>query len=302
MKKFLRVLKPLLCFIICVAVCITVPCVAASKGKSESGSQSKSVLRIWQIDSFEGGKGSRADFLQRIGNEFSENADCYVTVTSLSADAARINLSNGNVPDLISYGAGMYGIESFIDGWYGWCYGSYCLLTLDTNSDFSDVNASNTVINRGKDNLPSVAALFIGLEKADYEKPASAYVKLINGKYKYLLGTQRDVYRLKTRQVSFCVKAVTEYNDLYQNISATLQSENSAAAKRFIDYLLLKCGEVSALGLLSGAKTGYDDEMRNLEGQTYEYRVLSPVSKETYERLKSLTAAGDINSLKNLLK
>ena len=63
--------------------------------------QESTFLNVWQIDSFEGGKGSRADYLQKIGANFSKKEKCYVNVTSISAESARVNLANGVTPDII---------------------------------------------------------------------------------------------------------------------------------------------------------------------------------------------------------
>ena len=124
---------------------------------------------------------------------------------------------------------------------------------------------------------------------------------MINGGYKYLLGTQRDIYRLKTRGVSFAVKPVTQFNDLYQNISVVTESKNAKSASNFIDYLMSRTNEVINLGLLS-ENTVYDDEMKIMQGISYEYKLTAPVSADTKNQLQNLISAGDINMLKNLLK
>lgn len=303
MKKFFPKIRLFVCLALCVAICVAAPCLLLNDKKSSSAaSPDKTVLRVWQIDCFEGGKGSRADFLQSVGNGFSKQCNCYISVLSLSSEAAVRNLANGNVPDLISYGAGMCGIESYIDGYAQWCYGSYCILTLDSSSDFSDMTAKNTVINAGKENLVNAAALFCGVCNATTEKSTGAYVSLINGKYKYLLGTQRDIFRLKTRGVSFAVKPVTEFNDLYQNISVTAKGDRADCAESFIEYLLSRKTEVNKIGMLSAANGLYDDEMRVLEDLEYECRLTSPVSGAVKSQLEKLISDGDINKLKNLLK
>ncbi len=290
-----------ICLILSVAVCVAAACMVFVKSGGAQADEEKIVLKIWQIDSFEGGKGSRADFLVGIGGDYSQISGCYVTVVSLSAEAARDNLAAGVIPDAISYGAGVYGLESFITSYTTWCYGGYCLLSLDANADFSDANAENTVINAGKENLVGAAALFCGLQNAPLEKSTTAYVSLIGGGYKYLLGTQRDIYRLKTRRVSFSIKPVTAFNDLYQNISVTAQGERAALTGRFIDYLSSRANEVSALGLLANGAV-YEDEMREMQGLTYDYTLTTPVSKDARNELESAVSSADINMLKNLLK
>ncbi len=302
MKKILPVIKPLICAALCIAAVVAFLCFAFKPQKSNAENNDKSVLQLWQIDSFEGGKGSRADYLQKKGNAFSKEYGAYVTVTALSAEAAVLNLENGNIPDLISYGAGICGLESYIGSFTTWCHGGYCLLAVDGNADFTDVNAENTVINSGKNNYTSAAAMFYGLQNAEYEKPSGAYVKLINGDYKYLLGTQRDIFRLKTRGVGFTVKPVTEFNDLYQNISVVDKSANFSVAQRFVGYLMSHRDDVNKLGLMTESSGLYDDEMKVMEGLDYECKVVAPVNKQTKERLENIIAQSDINMLKNLLK
>lgn len=302
MKKILPVIKPLICAALCIAAVVAFLCFAFKPQKSNAENNDKSVLQLWQIDSFEGGKGSRADYLQKKGNAFSKEYGAYVTVTALSAEAAVLNLENGNIPDLISYGAGICGLESYIGSFTTWCHGGYCLLAVDANADFTNVNAENTVINSGKNNYTSAAAMFYGLQNAEYEKPSGAYVKLINGDYKYLLGTQRDIFRLKTRGVGFTVKPVTEFNDLYQNISVVDKSANFSVAQRFVGYLMSHRDDVNKLGLMTESSGLYDDEMKVMEGLDYECKVVAPVNKQTKERLENIIAQSDINMLKNLLK
>lgn len=302
MAKIFSKFKVIACLVVCVAVCVAAFCMAFT-GKEDTQAEADGVvIKIWQIDSFEGGKGSRADFLQKTGDAYTKLSGNYINVISLSADAARLNVAEGILPDLISYGAGMYGIENLITGYASWCHGGYCFLTLDPAADFTDITWENTVINEGKDNLVGAAALFYGLQNATFTKSTGAYVSLINGEYKYLLGTQRDIFRLKTRGVSFTVKPIAVFNDLYQNISVVSGSDRAEAASRFVDYLLTRADDASSIGMLS-ARTGiYDDEMRAMEGIKYDYTLISPVSEATRAKLLSAVSDGDINTLKYLLK
>lgn len=295
------------CFLLLLAIIIAVPVLAKSLGKSSAqNGNGKSVLNIWQIDCFEGGRGSRADYLQTIGNTFAEKNDCYVKVVTISSVAARENLNRGTVPDLISFGAGIYGLENYLSGqpaFYNWCNGAYCFLTTDESADFSDISAQNTIINAGTENLSSVAALLCGVNGADTDKPTGAYVKLLNGKYKYLLGTQRDVFRLKTRGVSFKVQAITQFNDLYQNIAIiTNNPKKQQQAKNYIEFLLSQSDNVKKVGLLSSDKNLYDDEMKALENLEFEHKLVAPVSLSARNEIISAATSGDVKKLKNLLK
>lgn len=298
MKKFKPLLNHLICFVLCIVFLITFVCFAVSGKSGGAVEEERTVLRIWQVDGFEGGKGSRADYLQQIGNEFSRENNCYITVTSLSSEAVRLNLQHSNVPDIISYPAGICGLESFINGYRTWCHGGYCLLTL--NGDFMDVNTSNTILNSGKENFTKVCALFCGLKGCAEDKPTGAYVKLINNEYKYLLGTQRDIFRLKTRGVAFAVKPITEYNDLYQNISVITSSVVKVQAQKYINFLLSKSGEVTKLGMVT-EKTVYDDEMKTMTNLNYQVKLVSAISEDKRKRIENYIESGDINILKSLL-
>lgn len=262
------------------------------------------VLTLWQIDSFEGGRGSRAEYLRSLAHDFAKSANVYIEVTALSSDAARTNISAGVVPDIISYGAGFNGVESLVLEGYGkaWCRGAYCLIALN-GTDFSSVSTANTVINEGKDNLVSVAALFSGLQGADYAAPTSAYVSLISGEYDFLLGTQRDVIRLQTRGESFEVKPLPEFNDLYQYISVlTRDGEKAVVAEEYINYVLSHGESLTRIGMLCDGETLYKDEMHALEGVDFSYTIPAVASSGAVDEIKKAARSGDINLLKSLLK
>ncbi len=300
-------LKRVLWFVVLAAIIIAAVCVLVPKNKTAAADKNKiTALTVWQIDSFEGGKGSRAGYLKTIGESFSKDSGCYLTVTSLTSDAARENLKLGTIPDLISYGAGMYGLESYLSGekpYKSWCNGGYCLLTTDENADFSDVTAQNCVINEGTENLSDVCAVLLGLNGAQCEKPTAAYVRLIGGKYKYMLGTQRDIFRLRTRGVPYKFKPVTEFNDLYQNISVTsTDAKKRSFAEKYIAFLLEKSSEIYKLGLFSEKCTLYDDDLHDMEGMTYENRLVSPCSKEAVDEIKAAAINNDVKKLKTILK
>ena len=273
-------------------------------GEGGAEEQSLTVLTLWQIDSFEGGKGSRADYLRGLAEEFSKNNSVYIEVTSLSSDAARQNIENGTVPDIISYGAGFYGLERLITGGppEAWCRGGYCLLSL-TSSDFSGATAQNTVINEGRDNLTEAAALLGGLEGADTAAPTSAYVRLINGEYQFLLGTQRDVQRLITRGENFFVKPLNEFNDLYQYIAVlSKDAKKLATAEEYISYVVSQSEKLSSIGMFGEGLSLYDGAMHVLESAECENGLPAVVSGGAVEKIKAAVQAQDINLVKSLLK
>lgn len=296
-------LRVFLC-LLSVAILISIPILAKSGKAENKDEESLIVLNVWEVDSFEGGKGSRANFLQRVGDELP---NCYVKVTTLTAEAARQNLKSGNIPDMISYGAGTFGLEQYIndrDPFSAWCRGGYCLLSIVDSADFADITSKNTLINCGIDNNVEIAAMFEGLSDAVYEKPTGAYVDLINGKYKYLLGTQRDIFRLQTRGVAFKVKPLTKFNDIYQLISITSKDDGKIeSSRKFIAKLKESWSKLDQIGMLDCQNRHiYDGEMNQLEDLEFDLAIKSPMSLEIKTKLDEAVKNKDENQVKSLLK
>ena len=288
----------------CLLIVVLVPIYSAENSKASTNEEETglTVLNVWQIDNFEGGKGSRAAYLQKIGNNFSKNNDCYVVVTALSSDASKLNLSMGCVPDLISYGAGICGIENYLHEETVWCRGGYCFISTDDIADFEDISAENTVINEGAGNFATIAAVFSGVAGAQIQKPTEAYVNLINKKFKYLLGTQRDIYRLKTRGENFKVKPVDAFNDLYQNISIiTEEKSKKIYAEKFVEEILNNSDEIKSLGLIVDGRNLHDDEVKLLEGINYNYTLKTAITEIQRSDIENAVINRDENKLKILL-
>lgn len=90
-----------------------------------------------------------------------------------------------------------------------WCRGNYMFFTLD--GDFTDMTAENTVISEGNYSMALVAAACESLAGGQAKSSVSAYVDFLNGKYKYLFGTQRDVARLNTRGAAYTAKPCRKF-------------------------------------------------------------------------------------------
>ena len=160
--------RSLILVAIIVLIIVAVPLLAVFQRKSAAAESIKTQsISVWQIDGFEGGRGSRSQYLQNMGNKCFKDNKIYINVTALSADAARINLEQGKIPDIISYSAGFYGVEKYINkkdfAYKNWCRGGYCFLTLDESADYTDISAENTVLNAGKDNLRRLRRFCAGL-------------------------------------------------------------------------------------------------------------------------------------------
>lgn len=198
--------------------------------KEAESTSEKRIVRVWNIDTFEGGKGSRYTFIKRAALDTEkEREGVYYLVTSFSPEGAKEAFREGNFPDALSFGVGFSAYAerslalpiSFSGGEaggkcyaYPWCQGGYFLFSL--KEDFEE--AGKTAISVGGSNLPQIAAYFANI--SGEELPSlTAYTKFLSGEYRYLLGTQRDVCRFASRGVTIYKKTLTEYNDLYQYFS-----------------------------------------------------------------------------------
>lgn len=231
----------------------------------------KGVITVWQIDTFEGGTGSRKNFLLSAarGYERKENGVLVMVITH-TEESAKEAFGKGETPDAVSYGTGfpvtgakklsIKGSSSeFSGGRIGddvyavpWCRGGYVLIenpsakserTGQTKSktELPDLSEETLLVSEGEHTAPLCAAALSGLKikSAEILSPMEAYVRFTEGKTRYFLGTQRDVVRLTRRETSFKIYPLSGYNDLYQYISlASSSPEKSVYAERFIEYLL----------------------------------------------------------------
>ena len=216
--------------------------------KEGKGDEVKKVIRVWNVDTFEGGKGSRTSFLKRAAAKVEkQNKDVYFLITSYTEEGVNRAFESGQKPDILSFGVGVSAYlesslplpYSFAGGEtesgcyaYPWCRGEYYLFSLTDNFD----EAGETAISAGGCNLVEVAAALNSLtgEKID---SLSAYVAFLNGRYRYLLGTQRDVCRFATRGVNVYQKPLNEFCDLYQYISV-LSAQKREYCFAFVEALL----------------------------------------------------------------
>ena len=306
--------------VIAIACCAAYP--ALNEREENRAAEQGGVLRLWHIDSFEGGIGSRASYLKRAATRYEGSGGRLILLTEHTAESAALAISEGNVPDMISFG-GYFGaaaeyalpLEGFefkpasVGGkTYAvpWCRGNYFLFAAD--GDFSSVSQENTVLSVGKGALPAGAAAAEGLEgDFAFEPSDRAYVSFMNGKYKYMLGTQRDIYRFRTRNFEVQVKALSGYCDLWQYICAcTDAADEYAACLDFIACLLSKeeQAHLREIGMLSAYYPIYDVGEGNIssaDGVLPERAVNPWLSEEAKEDLQAAAEAalrGDKNGAK----
>ena len=230
----------------------------------------KTILTVWHVDSFEGGIGSRADFLS---NALLKTRDFGVItlVKTHTEESVAAAIEKGEMPDLISFGAGcssairlareMFSVR-FKGGEAGgktyaapWCFGGYYLIAKSDDNRLIDgfltsdeKKISEIVVSQGKNTLPVLALKIAGVtaENASYYPPADAYSEFLKRKDVVLLGTQRDLRRLEKRGVGFNMAPLEGYSDLVQYVAITTKS----------DEKYKYCEE--AIKILTGEKTQSD--------------------------------------------
>ncbi|MBQ9734792.1 MAG: hypothetical protein IJV95_02915 [Clostridia bacterium] len=232
----------------------------------------KGIITLWQIDSFEGGVGSRKQFLLKAARAFEkQNSGVLVMVISHTPTSVEENIKNGIYPDIISYGAGVdvkgyseLKVSRTVNGGIvgektfatAWCRGGYAIIANPELTDNVSNELDSLIVSQGELNCPLVALLLEDVKVKNIEilKPMDAYIKFTQGKSKYFLGTQRDINRLSSRGFEVIVKPLTAYNDLYQYLSVTSKEENKRHySEKFIDYLLSDKvqKDLSKIGMLS---------------------------------------------------
>ena len=261
------------------------------------------VLTVWNVDTFEGGKGSRTSFLRKIARKVEKKTEgVYFLVESYTQEGAEAAIAAGTLPDLLSFGvclsasaeASLQLSYTFAGGELGgecravpWCRGGYYLFSLADNFE----ETGNVAISVGGSNLPLLAAAYADISGEEVESQA-AYVGFLSGKYRYLLGTQRDVCRFVSRNTTVYSRELTGYNDLFQYISV-LKTNHRADALAFIEELLSSetqelLGEIG----MSAVKTG---------GETHTVNVFTDA--EALARLRELGRQNsDVKNLDKFLK
>ncbi len=268
--------------------------------------QFKGVITLWHIDTFEGGQGSRKQFLMKIATEFEKQNDgVLVMVLSHTPDSVKDSMSKGEIPDLISYGAGVetQGIKelnlkrTFYGGMVGnksyalpWCMGGYVLITNPSLvKEAPKQQLDEVVVSKGNLNQALVSLITSGYRSNNViELPSlEAYIKFINGKTPYFLGTQRDIVRLANRGVNANFYPLNGYNDLYQYISVC--SDNLIKreySQKFIEFLISENSQkmLTSISMFSPYfRIDYDNSGQNLlQNQSYQSTVSAFSSSQLF--------------------
>lgn len=217
------------------------------------------VINLWQIDCFEGGTGSRANWLKNIVSGFEKrNNGVYINVENLSLETANNLLKNGQKkPDIISYGTGLIIQENILmelteissslitpkvnNKAVPWCMGAYFMIG-DCDKEnwgidgkiITTKKAQKTVYSVGVPNRNGYVSL-MGLklnsnndfsdEKAFFFGTSQEVFETYNYSQKVnrMIGTQRDFYRMISAQTNNKLRESQTlylgYTDLVQYLS-----------------------------------------------------------------------------------
>ena len=300
----------------------------ADNGLKVSSAEYKGILTMWHVDSFEGGVGSRKQFLLSVSRGFEKlYSGVLVMVVDHTAESVEQAIAEGKLPDIISYGAGVsvqnlkplksteavggtYNGETYA---YPWARGGYCIIK---NPDYSAYkNASGKLlVSQGEFTNPLIAYAFSGKEpiaadNIEILSPMNAYVKFTQGKTERFLATQRDIHRLIARGMDFTSEPLDGYNDLYQYVSVVSNDAVKAEyARKFAEYLVSEeiQKQLYKIGLFScyiGVEYDSPDlsAMQNTKAKT----VLSAfTSKEIIKKLQTFgtSAAAGNGAINNEIK
>lgn len=301
MKKLIRITAWILFFTV-ISLTFVIPKTSSAKIDKESGY--KAVLSIWQIDSFEGGKGSRASFLKRVSTSFSKKYKGVLTlVTSHTVNSAKKALEEGASPDIISVGAVGLDFSTYqkevgnlsVEG--GGILGKERYFVPWAKSGYFKIkkgNGEKIIVSEGNYNSGAIALALSNLTFKSYKllNTVDAFNEFLISKDATLIGTMRDVVRLSNKNIECEIEVLGNFNDLYQY--ALITSKNSVYYSRlFIDYLLSSKVQktLTEISLLSVSERGlYPDiiPFATLEKTKTTYTVSPFLDVNTIEKLKEL--------------
>ncbi|MBE5756230.1 MAG: hypothetical protein E7342_00340 [Clostridiales bacterium] len=221
--------------------------------KKEMVKEEKIMLTIWQIDTFPGGKGSRADFLKGNATLFEKKENILISVLSYSLETANNLIEEGVFPDIISYGNGLkvenlskiekdFSVGKINKTQYAipWARSKYYIIykgELDLN------NLENLVVLDSENTLPLMSLLKENIypKNLTFTSSEKGIRDFINGKINFVLGTNRDIIRLENKFVEYNLYPLNSFSDLYQYFSIVTKNEQKISCiNRFIEHMTSK--------------------------------------------------------------
>lgn len=243
---------------------------------SKNNSQ-KQVLTLWHIETFEGGSGNRAKYLEKVAQNFNKNQkNCFINVKTLTENQLFLNLEQKQYADIYSFGVGSgYLLSSFLQNLdkvnevrediqqyatinnriyaYPYMFGGYVAISrqVDEQQNSSNKKIKELVFGNSSFINPAEALNLNGYDKIENSlcnynlSSYEAYCDFVEHKSKTLIGTSRDYARIKNREllgtISSCnYKYLGGYTDLIQYIglNRNLNKTKNDLAKKFCNYLV----------------------------------------------------------------
>ena len=305
---------------------------AGIRGKSEIGQSAeyKGIITMWQVDIFEGGTGSRKQFLLEAARGFEkENEGVLIMVTDHTKEGAEDNFKKGIYPDLISFGDGVnvtkpgeLKVKRYTSGGVigdkvyaaAWCRGGYVLIGNPEYVSKIGDSLGEVIVSQADYTQPLAAMLEEGItaEKISVLPPMDAYVDFCAGKAPYMLGTQRDIIRLSNRGMEVISRPLSYFNDLFQYVSVTAEEQiKRYYAEKFTEYLVSDAVQekLNKIGMFSPYKRViYENEhLAAMQEQENGYTFSAFSSEAFFEEMQSLSLkamTGDLSAaekIKNML-
>lgn len=287
---------------------VTLSVLFTFKKEKTVDAESVGVLELWQIDMFEGGQGSRRQYLSQIASDFEkENKKVLINVINKTVEGALWNFTNDVYPDMISFSAGLDGVlpilvkldvkKDVLGGKingdvyaYPWAVGGYVYITREKSEKIQTV-----YISEGLYNLPTLAAY---LEELTFEnqvvcEPLDAFSSFLKDENSALLGTHRDLYRLSGKNCNVIITPLKKFSDLIQYIGVVKGNEKRIAlSKCFIDFLVTNCEEsIYKIGMMPNGnveKNGDNRPIAPLHDIKYEFTTSAFCQNSTIKEMKTL--------------
>ena len=280
------------------------PLVAAKKTRTDNDfplkpTEHERILTLWHVETFEGGVGSRGDFITGRAVEFGKKGR-HVLVKTHTIESAKESLKKGEKPDLVSFGIGADFVvpmakrvtltvagERVKSRAFVWAQGGYFLF----RKSGDETPIKTLTISDGGKNLPLGAANLTGVKYENIEtvKSTDAYLKLISGNTDAMIGTQRDIRRFTVKNFAYIATPLEKYNDLYQYVAITTDDENKLpTAKAFAEYLLSEktAKKISSLYMIPRYFSLTDAPLQSYDASKNEKTISPFISLLNLETLK----------------
>lgn len=261
-------------------------------------SEYQGILRLWNVDSFEGGSLPKTNFLEKMSMQFEkQNKGVYIMVQNLTEDEVVANIKNGIYPDIVSFGTGMNKFFSgklmsiddsvainILPNFYGAGLSEGSLKAVSYMAGaYSLISTSEKIEKTGKDKTLKLSSLAFALDQNIQKKKAVRHINSLTfGVNDYT--SAFDIFARKFKDanaVNLAEAGVLDKNYNKQNAYAAYESfvkgdsnmllgtqrdvyrmENRLMAGKEIDVLYEPLSEwtdlVQYLGILQKEKTKYN--------------------------------------------